>query len=358
MTTRKTTTLGLAMLVAGAGFTAAAPALAQTAAPNVTIYGRAHLSLDYLDDGDESGANVSSNSSRLGFRASTEVQPGLTAFMQIETNIRYDEGGGSSWASRDSFVGLRGNDWGQVRIGQFDTPLKIVRGKVDMFGDRIGDIRNLTRTSTSGTDQANIGNVFDERFKNGVAYTSPKFADGFTFDFHYTPNNNTGATTDSVRDSYSTSLSYEVKGLYLAAAYEYFEGGTSDLDPSAFRLGAYYDIGDLRLAGMWQSATDVPGGDRDVYGIGASYKMGDWVLRGQVYQAGESDDVDDNGATMYVVGVDRNFGRALTLYLAYGATSNDDFANFRVTAGGRDSSVPTVPGETASALSFGVVYSF
>lgn len=105
------------------------------------------MSLDHLDDGDESGGNVSSNSSRLGFRASTEVQPGLTAFMQAETNIRYDEGGGSTWASRDSFVGLRGDDWGRVRIG---------------------DIRNLTRTATGGPDEANIGNVFDERFKNGV----------------------------------------------------------------------------------------------------------------------------------------------------------------------------------------------
>jgi predicted porin len=357
MNTRKTTTLGLAVLAAAAGMTAAAPTLAQTA-PNVTIYGRAHLSLDWLDDGDESGSNVSSNSSRIGFRASTDVQEGLTAFMQIETNVRYDEGGGSTWASRDSFVGLRGSNWGQVRIGQFDTPLKVVRGKVDMFGDRIGDIRNLTRTSTSGTGEANIGNVFDERFRNGVAYTSPKLGEGFTFDFHYTPNNNTGATTDSVRESYSTALSYEVKGLYLAASYEYFEGGTSDLDPSAFRLGAYYDIGDFRLAGMWQSATDVPGGDRDVYGIGASYKMGDWVLRGQVYQAGESDDVDDNGATMYVFGVDRNFGRALTLYAAFGATNNDDLGNFRVSAGGRDTSVPTVPGETAQAISFGVIYNF
>lgn len=357
MLTNKSTKLGLAMLVAGAGLTAAAPTMAQST-PNVSIYGRAHLSLDWLDDGDESGTNVSSNSSRLGFRASNDIQEGLTVFMQIETNIRYDEGGGSTWASRDTFVGLRGDNWGQVRIGQFDTPLKIVRGKVDMFGDRIGDIRNLTRTSTAGEGEANIGNVFDERFRNGVAYRSPKFMDGLTFDFHYTPSNTTGGTTDNIRESYSASLSYEVKGLYLAAAYEYFEGGDSDQDPAAFRLGAYYDIGDLRLAGMWQSATDVPGGDRDVYGIGASYKMGDWVLRGQVYQAGESDDVDDNGATMYVIGIDRNFGRALTLYAAYGATNNDDNANFRVSAGGRDTSVPTVRGETAQAVSFGIVYNF
>lgn len=218
MLSRNRTSLGLAVLVAGAGLAAAAPAMAQ----NVTVYGRAHLSVDALDNGDDSGTNVSSNSSRLDFRAGT-------------------------WASRDSFVGLRG-DFGQVRLGQFDTPLKAVRGKVDMFGDRIGDIRNLTRTSTSGGTEANIGNVFDERYRNGIHYRSPKFSD-FTFDLHYTPHNTTGATVDNVRESWSTSLSYEVKGLYAGLAYETFEGD-NNLDPNAIRFGAYYAINNWRIAGM------------------------------------------------------------------------------------------------------------
>lgn len=349
MLIRKKTSLGLATLLAGAGLAAAAPAMAQ----NVTIYGRAHLSLDSLDNGEDTGTNVSSNSSRLGFRANTELEGGLTAFMQIETNVRFDEGTGT-WASRDTFVGLRG-DWGQVRLGQFDTPLKVVRGKVDMFGDRIGDIRNLTRTATGGTGEANIGNVFDERYRNGVHYQSPKFSD-FTFDLHYTPHNSTGATVDNVRESWSTSLSYEVKGFYAAIAYETFEGDNG-LDPNAIRIGAFYDIGDFRLAGMWQTAGDVPGGDRDVYGLGLSYKTGNYVLRTQWYQAGEND-IADSGANMFVVGVDRNFGRALTLYLAYGMTDNDDNANFRVSAGGRDTQLSTIMGETATGLSLGVVYNF
>lgn len=349
MLIRKKTNLGLTMLLAGAGLAAASPAMAQ----NVTIYGRAHLSVDSLDNGLDSGTNVSSNSSRLGFRANTELDGGLTAFMQIETNVRFDEGSGA-WASRDSFVGLRG-DWGQVRLGQFDTPLKVVRGKVDMFGDRIGDIRNLTRTATGGTGEANIGNVFDERYQNGIHYRSPSFSD-FTFDLHYTPHRTTGATVDNLRESWSTSLAYEVKGLYVGIAYETFEGD-NDLDPNAIRLGAYYDIGDWRVAGMYQTASDVPGGDRDVYGLGLSYKVGNYVLRGQWYQAGEND-LADSGANMFVVGFDRNFGRAFTLYFAYGVTNNDDNAAFRVSAGGRDTQLAAVTGENSSGLSLGFVYNF
>ncbi|WP_333607167.1 porin [Arsukibacterium sp.] len=328
----------------------AVPALAN----DVKIYGRAHLSVDHLDNGDDAGLNVSSNSSRLGFRASTKLDGGLEAFMQIEQNIRFDEGSGN-YASRDSFVGVRG-EFGQVRIGQFDTPLKAVRGKVDMFGDRMGDIRNLTRTSTSGSTNANIGNVFDERYRNGVHYRSPK-VNNFVFDLHYTPHNNTGATVDNTRESTSMSVSYEVKGFYAAIAYETFEG-TNDLDPNAIRIGAYYDISsDLRVSGMYQTASDVPGGDRSVYGLGASYKMGVYTLRGQYYIAADNDQAD-SGANMLVVGVDRNFGRALTMYAAYGITSNDANAAYRVSAGGRDTQLSTITGETAAGLSLGLVYSF
>jgi len=323
-------------------------------AADVTIYGRAHLSVDSLDDGVESGTNVSSNSSRLGFKAATKLENNMEAFMQIEQNVRFDEGSGT-WASRDSFVGLRG-DFGTVRIGQFDTPLKVVRGKVDMFGDRLGDIRNLTRTSTSGATNANIGNVFDERFKNGVAYTSPKVND-FTFDFHYTPHNSTGATNDNVMESYSLSASYEANGLYAAVAYETFEGA-NDLDPNAIRVGVYYDLtSDFRLAGMYQTASDVPGGDRDVYGIGASYKMGNWTLRSQVYVADKNDN-GETGATMFVIGADYKLGKDVTTYVAYGVTSNDDNAAFRVSAGGRDTALNAVPGEKSSGLSLGVMYNF
>lgn len=343
-------TIKLSLVAASLCSLFAVPALAA----DVDIYGRAHLSVDSLDNGVDSGTNVSSNSSRIGFKAKTELEGGLEAFVQIEQNIRFDEGAGN-WASRDTFVGLRG-DFGTVRLGQFDTPLKAVRGKVDMFGDRIGDIRNLTRTSTSGSTNANIGNVFDERYKNGVHYQTPKFGN-FVFDIHYTPHNSTGATVDNVQESYSMALSYEVKGFYAAVAYETFEG-TNDLDPNALRVGMYYDFtSDFRLSGMYQSSSDVPGGDRSVYGLGASYKMGEYTLRGQYYIA-DDNDVADSGASMLVIGADRRLGKDLTLYLAYGITSNDDAAAFRVSAGGRDTQLAAVPGEDSTGLSLGLQYNF
>ncbi len=48
------------------------------------------------------------------------------------------------FATRDTFVGLKG-DFGQARVGRFDSPFKAARGPVNFFGDMVGDIRNVTR---------------------------------------------------------------------------------------------------------------------------------------------------------------------------------------------------------------------
>src|SRR5690606_17623708 len=55
------------------------------AAADVKVYGRAHVSLDYLDDGkDYNEVGLSSNSSRLGFKAEQKLENGMTVFGQIE----------------------------------------------------------------------------------------------------------------------------------------------------------------------------------------------------------------------------------------------------------------------------------
>lgn len=333
----------LSLIAAALTSMLAVPALANDI--NVKVSGRAHLSVDHLNDGVDSGMNLSSNSSRLRFAASTEVAEGLTAVMQLEQNIRYDQSGGN-FATRDSFLGLRG-DFGLVRMGFFDTPLKAVRSRTDMFGDRVGDARNIT----SGP-----GMSFDNRYRNGLHYRSPAM-NGFTFDFQYTPHNANDATVDNDRESFSTSFTYNANGLYAAIAYETYENAAGD-DPNALRLGVSYDVSkQLKVAALFQSASNLVGGDRTVWGLGASYKIEDYTLRGQFYQAGKND-LADSGASMLAIGVDRNFGRALTMYAVYGLTSNDDAAAFTIASGGRDTRLPAIAGENSSGFSLGLIYNF
>src|SRR5690554_1225120 len=85
--------------------TALALAISAQAMADVTVYGRAHVSTDYLDDGkDYSEVNFSSNSSRLGFKGEHEVNPKLKAFFQIEQQINFTTGGeydDTDFATRD-----------------------------------------------------------------------------------------------------------------------------------------------------------------------------------------------------------------------------------------------------------------
>ena len=102
---------------------------------NVEVYGVAAISaVDYNVGGNDNGSEgkqgtVVENESRIGFRAGKEMIDGLTAFMQIESGYvgmtDWGHGGthGGVLGFRDTFVGLKGDSWGQVRMGRVLTPL-------------------------------------------------------------------------------------------------------------------------------------------------------------------------------------------------------------------------------------------
>ncbi|QKT02829.1 porin [Ectothiorhodospiraceae bacterium 2226] len=320
---------------------AAATAAPAAAVAEVSLYGRAHVSVDHLDDGADSGLNVSSNSSRLGFKADRELPQGMKALMQIEQEVRFDQTG-TNFATRDTFAGLSG-DFGLVRLGYMDTPLKGIRSRTDLFGDQIGDARNLTRLSELGAD-------FDTRFRNGIHYRTPAMG-GLTADLHYATNNAaTSNPPDDENSAWSAALTYRVGGTYLAIAHEDNEAN----DFNATRLGAYQDFGAFRVTGLVQRA-DI-GYDVDTYGIGLRYKMGNTSLKTQYYVL--SSDQADADAAMLALGVDYQLDRATRVYAAMAMTRNDDNAAFRMSRGGHGVSPATVTGETARGVSVGMMYNF
>ena len=230
------------------GATLLTPALAMAA--DVKIYGRAHVSLDYLDDGaDYNEVGLSSNSSRLGFKAEQELENGMTVFGQIEQEINFASGSSNDnveFATRDTFVGLKG-DFGQARVGRFDSPFKAARGPINFFGDMVGDVRNVTR----------VGNLkFDERNANTIEYKSPKFGNGFNvlgaLSLHEA--NSPDATKDGAKDkdkAYDLALTYKEGNVDFAAAYEHYEEEATNGERDGFRIaGAYKITPDFNLGGM------------------------------------------------------------------------------------------------------------
>ncbi|RFA36055.1 porin [Alkalilimnicola ehrlichii] len=205
---------------------------ASAAAAEVEIYGQAHIAISHIDNGDDySAVNVSSNASRIGFRAAREVGDGLRALVQIEGQVNFDNEANERFTSRDSFAGLEGH-WGLLRVGRFDTPNKALRARTDFFGNQIGDSRNIVRGNYVKDQQG-----FDERLNNGIAYRTPSL-NGFFGEVHYSPES--GATGNAAdgndNDTISVALSYLAGPLYAAVAHERWNASRARL--SGVSLGS------------------------------------------------------------------------------------------------------------------------
>lgn len=342
-----------------AGGVMAGTGMAQAA--DVTIYGRAHLATSYLDDGaDYSAANFSSNSSRIGFRVGHELRPGVRGLIQLEGGVNFSNTEDESFTSRDSFAGLEG-DWGLLRGGRFNTPNKVVRGRVDLFGDQVGETRNIVRGNyrldPSDSDTALEG--FDERFRRGIAYRTPMVG-GFFADVHYSFDtaSSANAADGNENDAWSASVTYHDGPLYAAVAHERWNREQGDDERDVTRFAAYYDVAAFRLTGFAQTASDP---DDNAYGAGVRYALrSDVHLKGQYYWL-DADDGDFD-ADMIAMGVDYRYSPELQFYVNYARIDNDDLqtrqpwvaASPLEQSGGDD----FVAGETAYAVAFGAIYNF
>lgn len=367
------------------GTTFLTPALAMAA--DVKIYGRAHVSLDYLDDGkDYNEVGLSSNRSRLGFKAEQKLENGMTVFGQIEQEINFASGSANEdleFATRDTFVGLKG-DFGQARVGRFNSPFKVARGPVNFFGDMVGDIRNVTR----------VGNLrFEERNANTIEYKSPKFGGGFnvlaalslhegnsagftsTTSTRTTVINTTtgpvtvvvpGTTTTNTKadrddKAYDLALTYKEGPVDFAAAYERYEEEARGGERDGFRIAAAYKITpEFNLGALYQLLThddDKANPDAQVFGVAADYKVAPKTyVRGQVFH--RDVDADDANATLLAVGVEHRLEKAVRVYANLATMLNDTKSNLTPWSQGRSNNVGGAFDEDALGLSLGFRYDF
>ncbi len=339
-----------------AGLALALPAAAEVKTlGNWEFYGRAHLSVDLLDDGaDYSRVNASSNSSRLGLRGNRAFGD-LTAVWQIEQEIFFNLNGSNNdainrFATRDTFAGLKGR-WGQVRFGKFDTPFKVARGPADLFGDQLGDMRNLTR----------VGNArFDERLNNTLEYETPNLA-GLRAKLAYALHEGASATvtngTDKKDSATSFALHYTAGNLDAAVAYEDYGRNAANGERDATRLAVGYKLTKaLKLVGFFQTADHATHGGK-VAGIGAEFQVTPSIhVRGHYLQH-DADRVNAD-AKLLAVGAEYRYDSALRFYANFGKVDNDPAAALTPWVQGRSTSQAGTAGQDAFGLSLGVRYDF
>ena len=109
---------------------------------NPSIYGRFDIAISNIDKANKgSTSDVKSHASRIGIKGSQIFDNGLTAIYQYEWQTDPIDGD-PTFKQRNSFVGLKGA-FGKFIVGMHDTPVKIAQGKIDLFNDTAGDIKNI-----------------------------------------------------------------------------------------------------------------------------------------------------------------------------------------------------------------------
>ena len=304
-------------LAIAAALTAPAMAFAE-----VTVYGKANLSIDNVNDGavaptaSTTAKQLTSNNSRLGFKGSEDLGGGLSAIWQMEGTVAMDAGTtGTSLFDRNTWLGLKSADMGSVMLGRNDTAYKSATRRLDVFGDQIAnDNRKSLGVSMMGT-QGGAGFAHDARLANMVNYVSPKLG-GLTL---------SASTVFGAETSPQPAAPNNAKGrlMSLAGAYE---------DGPIYAAMAYQSVkvgntltGDLGVGGASVAATAAAGDKGDAFKLGGSYKM-DAITLGLVYETVsykvKSTSAESKGSNLYLAGKFSvsNTDAVKASYLARGTT--------------------------------------
>jgi predicted porin len=357
-------------VASGLGFAANA-----ASAGEVAVGGHAHISVDYLStdlaSGDErSDANlaVSSNSSRLNFKGSEDLGNGTQVGFFMEWQVGLDGNRASDLAPRNRYAFIKGSNWGEVRVGRHDTPMKIVGRKVDLFySTQLGENRLIVAQ-----------NGFDQRTDNTIAYISP--GERFNVLAAYVADHNLASPGSPPPDSearvdnndfdaISVALNLNFGGFYGAVAYEQHNISDVGLAPgasdsrSAVRLvGSYTGSGaPWKVTGFYQTTADVgftDGADQDYYGVGFAWGK-QTVFKAAYYVADEIDDTTDTGASNISAGIDYKATKRTMFYVTATLLDNDDNQSYGITGGHDDRTyIPTEAGGDVTGVSFGIRHTF
>lgn len=286
-------------------------------AADVDIYGKANLSLQSSDEGEGSFTEVKSNASRIGLKGTHDLGDGLTVIYKAEFQVDLDgdSAKGDSITDRNQYVGLAGS-FGEVLLGKNDTMLKQSQGKVDLFSDLNGDIKELW--------------VGENRLADTISYKTSKF-NGFQVGVTYI------AEDDKyIKDSDDNIIGEPQDGVSVAIFYgdkklkksEFFasvaidsdvKGQSKDkaVDKQTFdvvRATVQGKVGGVVLGAIYHTQEGKDGSEMDGFLVSAKYKVDKVTFKGQ-YQTANHDGGDDKSGI--TVGADYSLAKSTKVYTFY-----------------------------------------
>lgn len=328
------------VLALAVGATFAAPALAQDS--GVQIYGRAYPAFASFKASGATAAgaapsnivnqptaadpdfkqrwSVDAYNTRLGFRGREQLGGGMSAIWQMEQRVRIDDGGSGLWATRNSFLGLRGG-FGTVKLGQFDTVYKNYGAVVSTFGISSGNFFSTSSVlSSSGLDAEDavfgLDTGFHVRADNSIQYETPSFG-GFQAAIQYSPDEAHGnpGRPDVDANLLSMGVKYEAGPLYVSIQHErhndWLEGSGNTAVPSTGANPSSKDTA-TRLSVTYRLSSQ--------HRLQADISTLEWKESGQ----GGAGEFDSYEKVTWDIGWEARWGGSLRTSLTYASADEGD----------------------------------
>lgn len=312
-------------------------------ADDVKVYGVVDMTVGSTNNGANSATQVSSNTTKLGFKGSEDLGDGMSAVWAIEQQIDLantntataNKAAKTGFASRNSFLGLKGDSWGTVLMGIHDTPYKIATRHMDPFGDELADNRAI------------MGKGHDSRLSNVLAYISPSM-NGFTVAAAYVAGANTLPTAAVATKGNAVSLAamYDVDALKVHFGYQNIKFGdagtgllaaTAGDKTDAWKLGVGYTFDAVTVNAIYESikSSGVSAayinnakGVKD-FTVNGVFKVSDSdAIKAAYVKAGNKGGVAATGAKQFSLGYDHSMSKRTKLYAVYTKVSNDTAAAY------------------------------
>ena len=356
----------------------------------------------YTGVNDVARNRITVGTSHWGFRGYEKLGPDLRLVWQVESAFQIDQNTPPGWSSRDSKVGLRHARFGEIFMGEWDTPYKYISLPINPI--RAGYVFNQTAimgnpgfgvpfTTTQFTRIGTVADAsFDRRQGNAVQYWSPVWA-GLSFRLMHSVNEGKGTVVaggpiiNPVVNA--ASLQYDLGTLSVRYGYEehrdYFglsqlgggaagtttNGGSKD---KAHKFVVLWLLGSTRITGMVErldySNDDLVINNVNRYKRTAWYavleqrfgKNSVWVSYGRAMD-GQCDRVGgafcnpaNLGADYMTLGYIYRFSRRTEVFVMYYRLNNKESA--RYSPGPTVSTLAVAPGADTIAYGFGMIHFF
>jgi len=318
-------------------------------ADNVVIYGRLNTAYEAVQTkpvvGEKiSDSTLSNQGSRFGLKGEEKIGD-LTAEFQIENGFDSSGAAGGALATRDTFVGVKGENFGSVRLGRNETPTwKLFDTTVSKFHH--AGLADVTAGSSSISRVGDLG----ARFSKSVIYTSTDM-NGFKAAVQFADSQGAtgvGATANTKPTDFS--LNYAAgpitAGFAMRTSTTISPIGSHDRD-NIIVLAGKYKVDQFDISAAWENDKYKSAGDmkRNVFYVSGQYNVApnaaliaSGTFAGKQKLAGTSQ--DNTGAVQITLGGQYDLSKRTQLYGYYTNLNNKDkeaqFALTGVGAAGTD----------------------